>query len=292
MNTTEQAERTYPFTPDELSDLIDKIPTLFPDTVIVALPNKCEIREDTFFTHEEMKNYKPSGYFESMNEGEYESNQEQAWRINRELGVHMSLRSLEDRSFRVFDGDDILKSLVSQSDNETLSRVNALILEYAGRQHEKYSSIGEMGKDAQKPWREIISKSIGWQSTNNCVGFDIYLDLCGAPKTESRSDEPQNTISNSVYTRLCYKGTQYDLTKRQWQIITMLNKHSTPEQGLRPIQIRALINDTYKEDAFQGEFKIAYYFKSKNNSLCKTLIVRSESTPYKYSLADVLAHEQ
>jgi len=282
-------EKEYPLTRAELSEIIDKVATLFERKLVQIPPHDCTVYFESKYSDEEIfqEHQNPEIDIDYV-DGEQIIDKEFPKRDkNRQIGEHLSLRSRSVESFRILDVRDLLTDIYTGSDEKLLVQIVAIIREYNIRMVGKLS-----GNDAaQAPWLELLDASIGWLSLLGKEDIDIYDELCGVPGEEI-IDPGDNWLSTSVNEQLIYQQRPYSLSSRQWEIIFALKKHVAPCNGLKASQIKNYINTTAEArggKTIDGQFAVQYYFKNKNADLLGKLIIADQGKPARYFLSRTLA---
>ena len=205
MNATEMTEEKHPFTTQELSDLIENLHTLFSKELVAILPDDCVLREEQYLSLDEMKKYQGESLVDSLTDDDSISGYTKARKVNTDHGVHLSIRSAGDTSFRIFDSNNILWNLLGDSDEHTFNRITALIFEYALKKIASHA--GNM--QAQVPWVELKEDSTKWLSHHDCLDIDIFMELCGTSGTDWQGQH--NTVDVQIIAEPIQRDTPKEL---------------------------------------------------------------------------------
>jgi hypothetical protein len=272
MNTTEMTDKKYPFTPQELSELINKLPTIFPCGLVSIPPHDSTVEWASFYSGEEIFREVPERdlhideYGDTIVEKKYPKSE-----TNKNLGEHLSIRCSNDPQFRIFDANDMLLPLLSEEVNETLVPIVALIKEYASQNIGEIESSNPDYSALCRPWKELRDNAIAWLSINRAADFDIYSELGGNLIEQELGQTNKNWLSSRFLNKLTFEGLDYSLTNRQWQTINILNMHSSSINGLGSSEIKALINENYSDHKIDNKFKVQDHFKKEKRELFNRL---------------------
>lgn len=245
----------YPFTPEQLSDLIDRLDKLFIRGRVMAIPEDCELFEEDINCEYE---YVPA---ESM---------------------HLSIRKPGNPKFRIFDLNNDLRRLRGNNLPPTLHIMGAMIRKYAERQIEKHRGV------AVEPWEYILDESIRWQSAHGCLELDIFTELCGTPEQDV-ANQPDLCLVNYNTRKITFQGDDYHLTPRQFEILTFLEYQVDPIDGMTRGQIISNFNESEPESKLTSSFKMSKTFAGETAKLLGTLIQTTGGRKPRYSLRQPLA---
>ena len=284
-------EQQYPCTRQELSEKIDNLPVVFPDGIVSIPPNDSTIEWESFYSGEEIFNETPDRDIGTNEDGT--TNVEVTHHMreqNLTVGEGISIRSVSDAGFRIFDPDNLLSNIIHSNNIHSLKRLVAMIKEFSSRQIDKHSGASQDREAAQKPWIELRDEAIGWQSQHNCLDMDIFTELCDTSEQPETTQTGECWVNNNTW-ELMFQGDQYELSHREYQIIKLLKYQPNSANGMTTRQLIILFNESYPKPNLTANFHISKTFK-KNANLIGTLISNVGPKPFKYSLSVPLVNRQ
>jgi hypothetical protein len=289
MNPTETTEKKYPFTKQELSELINKLPAVFPSGRVSIPPHDCTVEWDSFYSGDEIFKEIPERDLFKDEDGNTIVDEEYPKRTqNKKVGEGISIRSKSDVDFRIFDPEKLFMPIYDADSTHFLELLVTLIKEFANTQIERYKDDRGDREAAKEPWVKLRDEAISWQSQHDCVEMDVFNELCGESEHEETT-QVDDCWLDGRNSKLKYQDKEYRLTPRQYQIIKILKYESQPENGVTTKQLRELFNKSYGKGTLTTKFRIDSTFKNDNIELLGTLINNLAPKPYKYSLSVEIA---
>jgi hypothetical protein len=285
-------DKKYPFTIQELSDLINKLPEVFPGGLVRIPPQDCNVEWSSFYSGEEIFKEIPERDVFTDESGDTIVDEVYPKRHqNIKVGEGISIRSKSDVDFRIFDPQKLLIPIFKRDSTNFLQLIVALIREFANRQIEHHKDDIRDMEAAQKPWIGLRDEAISWQSIHDCVDMDIFEELCSNSEQAETTQTDECWVDTTTW-ELMFQGKQYVLGYRQYQIIRILKFQPDPENGMERKQLMIKFKDSYPKPHLTVHFRIGRTFVGEKGELLGTLISKHGPKPIKYSLSVDLANRE
>jgi hypothetical protein len=211
MNTTEAAESQFPFTPDQLSKLIDSLDSLFLGETVTLLPEGCRV----FLEYQEFSD-----------------------EDNTEGAKHLSIRNPKKSDFRIYDQRDMIHYNLSWDEKYILEMMSAVISKYCEIAIVKLST-NAFEETQREPWLEKLAQSQKVGASYGCYNYNIYEMLSNAPDIDEKEA--------SEYAGACDRLPEFKVVAYPGESLLSMLARGVPIDGTEERKVQSTQRNTPTE---------------------------------------------
>jgi hypothetical protein len=146
------------------------------------------------------------------------------------------------------DKDRIFEIIYAQTDRVFLLKViNALVRYYAARMQEDVNNAATEF-DPPQNWKRVWDTAVDWQSRNDCLDFDLEVELCGDSEVLTFSADKKS---------ITFHGRKYSIAPMQHQMLKFLYDEDviSTETAVKTLRIK-------EELKYKPSFKVPNTMKN------------------------------